>query len=187
MTFTIMLASDLFYSRSWCKANIEVLQQKNYNLYHHRFKIENMNILQEMVLKIIIRCDRDERFTFIRGVRSETYLVRVKICKSPEDGLFEHDEARTFNRKTVSVGSKCCYALHFANHVLNPIMPIQDGFSFAKYIILKQIQINTAPNFNAAGESDPYVIIVNTKVEILCELFTTLSVKPQRPKMKSWY
>ena len=93
----------------------------------------------------------------------------MKICQSPQDVLFEHDEARTFNRKSVSVGSKSCYALYFANYVLNLITTIQDEFSLDKYVILKQIQIKTTPNFNAGGESDPYVVIVNTKVEILCD------------------
>ena len=140
-----MSTRQLFYDRLWCRPNIGTLQrlsQANYNLYH-RFKIENVSILRAMISKITIRCDKEEPFIFTCGVPSAIYLVHVKICKSPQDALFEHDEARTLNSGSVTVASQSCYnyVSYFANYVLNPTMTqIPDRFSFDNNIIFKRIE-----------------------------------------------
>ena len=134
---------DLFYYRLWHV--LQHLSQANYN--PQRFKIESVFALQEMVLKIIITCDIKRTFIFTCDIQ-----------------LFECDEVITLTGISVIIASQSCYVSYFANYVLTPIPEV---FALSKY----KLKTNTIPNFDAGHESDTYFVVVNTKVEILCDYY----------------
>lgn len=120
------------------------------------------------------------------GVMICAYLAFSQIVDSPEEALRRYGEARTKNKKGVTIPSQRRFVLYFANYVMNPaVCSDPDRFAFRRLCTLKRVRIITIPDFDLGGGCDPYFIITNSVGEVLYDYSAHHPVKSWKPQKRS--